>query len=167
MEKIVIDIWTDGACKGNPGPGGFAYLIRMNNIIYKYAQGEMNTTNNRMELSAALSAFNAIKHIEIDSKLQYEINLHSDSRYVVDAVNKNWLFNWVRRGFLNVKNTDLWSQMFLLISPFMLLSNVNVNFVWVKGHNGNFYNEVVDKLSSDACGKQGVVLNYFYNEQNT
>lgn len=166
MEKVVIDIYTDGACKSNPGEGGFSYLIKMNNVIYKYAQGELTTTNNRMELSAVLFAFNAIKNIEIDSKLQYDINVHSDSRYVTDAVNKNWLFNWVRRGFLNVKNTDLWSQVYLLISPLMLQSNVKVNFVWVKGHSGNYYNEIVDKLASQACGKQGVTLNYYYNEAN-
>lgn len=164
MEKVVIDLWSDGACKGNPGEGGFAYVIKMNNVIYKYAQGELATTNNRMELSAVLFAFNAIKSIEIESKLQYEINIYSDSKYVVDAINKNWLFNWVRRGFLNVKNTDLWSQLYLLISPLMLQSNVKVNFIWVKGHAGNYYNEVVDKLASQACGKQGVTLNYFYNE---
>lgn len=164
MEKVVIDLWSDGACKGNPGEGGFAYIIKMNNVIYKYAQGELTTTNNRMELSAVLHAFNAIKNIEIESKLQYEINVYSDSRYVVDAINKNWLFNWVRRGFLNVKNTDLWSQLYLLVSPLMLQSNIKVNFIWVKGHSGNYYNEAVDKLASQACGKQGVTLNYYYNE---
>lgn len=166
MEKVVINIFTDGACKGNPGDGGFAYLIKMNNVVYKYAQGELATTNNRMELSAVLFAFNAIKNIEIDSKLQYEINICSDSKYVTDAINKNWLFNWVRKGFLNVKNTDLWSQVYLLISPLMLQSNMKVNFIWVKGHNGNYYNEIVDKLASQACGKQGVTLNYYYNETN-
>lgn len=163
MKIVVIDIWTDGASKGNPGNGGFAYILKMNDVIYKYAQGELNTTNNRMELSAALAAFTTIKNIEIDSKLQYEINLYSDSKYVTDSINKNWLFNWVRRGFLNVKNTDLWGQLFMLVSPLMLLNNVKVNFVWVKGHNGNYYNEAVDKLASQACGKQGVVLNYYYS----
>ena len=69
MEPVVISIYTDGACKGNPGQGGFAYTIKMNNVIYKYAQGELTTTNNRMELSAVLAAFNALKNIEIDSKL--------------------------------------------------------------------------------------------------
>lgn len=166
MEPVVISIYTDGACKGNPGQGGFAYTIKMNNVIYKYAQGELTTTNNRMELSAVLAAFNALKNIEIDSKLQYEISVYSDSKYVTDAINKNWLFNWVRKGFLNVKNTDLWSQLYILVSPLMLQSNVDVNFIWIKGHNGNYYNEVVDGLASAACGKQGVTLNYYYNESN-
>lgn len=163
-ETVIIDIYTDGASKGNPGNGGFGYVIKMGDTTYKYAQGELTTTNNRMELSAVVSAFNAIKSIEIDNKLQYIINLNSDSKYVTEAINKNWLFNWVRRGFLNVKNTDLWSQLYLLISPLMLQSNVSVNFIWVKGHSGNYYNEMVDKLASQACGKQGVVLNYFTNE---
>lgn len=164
MEKITIDIWTDGASKNNPGEGGFAYLIKMDDVIYKYAQGELISTNNRMELSAVLYAFIAIKNIEIDNKLQYEINVHSDSKYVTDAFNKNWLFNWVRRGFLNVKNTDLWQELYMLTSPLMLLSNVKINFKWVKAHNGNHYNEVVDKLAQQACGKQGITLNYFYKE---
>lgn len=162
MEKLVIDIYTDGACKGNPGDGGFAYLIKMDRTIYKYAQGELATTNNRMELSAAMCAFNAVKNIEFDSKIQYEINVYSDSRYVTDAINKNWLYNWVRRDFRNVKNTDLWSQMYMLVSPIMLQSNVSVNFNWVKGHSGDYYNEIVDKLASQACGKQGITLNYYY-----
>lgn len=159
---VTIDIYTDGASKGNPGSGGFSYVIKMDKTIYKYAQGELTTTNNRMELSAVVAAFNAIKLIEIDSKLQYVIRLYSDSKYVTEAINKNWLFNWVRRGFLNVKNTDLWSQLYLLISPLMLQSNVSVKFEWIKGHAGNYYNEIVDKLASQACGKQGITLNYYY-----
>lgn len=165
-ETVTIDIYTDGASKGNPGNGGFAYILKMCNTIYKYAQGELTTTNNRMELSAVVSAFNAIKSIEIDSKLQYVVNLYSDSKYVTEAINKNWLFNWVRRGFLNVKNTELWSELYLLISPLMLQSNVKVNFIWIKGHSGNYYNEIVDKLASNACGKQGVTLNYYYTEND-
>ena len=161
-DSVTIDIYTDGASKGNPGNGGFGYVIQMGGYVYKYAQGEINTTNNRMELSAVVAAFNVIKSIEIDNKLQYEIRLYSDSKYVTEAINKNWLFNWVRRGFLNVKNTDLWSQLYLLISPLMLQSNVNVRFEWVKGHAGNYYNEIVDKLASQACGKQGITLNYYY-----
>lgn len=163
---VIIDIYTDGASKGNPGNGGFGYVIRMNDVIYKYAQGELNTTNNRMELGAVIAAFNAIKVIEIDNKLQYVINLYSDSKYVTEAINKNWLFNWVRRGFMNVKNTELWSQLYLLISPLMLQTNVKVNFIWVKGHNGNYYNEIVDKLASESCGKQGVTLNYYYTDND-
>jgi ribonuclease HI len=164
IQQVVIDIFTDGSSKGNPGNGGFAYIIRTNGVTYKFAQGELTTTNNRMELSAAIASLNAIKSIEIDSDLQYTINIYSDSKYVTEAVNKNWLFNWVRRGFLNVKNSDLWSQFFLLISPLMLQSNVTMNFIWIKGHSGIQYNEMVDKLAKSACGKQGIVMNYYYNE---
>lgn len=164
MESVTIDIYTDGASKCNPGNGGYGYLIKYDKTVYKYAFGELNTTNNRMELSAVISAFDKIKNIEIDSHVNYTINLYSDSKYVTDAINKDWLFNWVRRGFLNVKNTDLWGQLYLLISPLMLQSNVKVNFNWVKGHNGNYYNEIVDGLASDSCGKQGITLNYYYNE---
>lgn len=165
IQPIAIDIYTDGSSKGNPGNGGFAYVIRMNGIIYKFAQGEFTTTNNRMELSAAIAALNAIKTIEIDNKLEYIINIYSDSKYVTEAVNKNWLFNWVRKGFLNVKNSDLWSQFFLLISPLMLQSNVKMNFIWIKGHSGIVYNEMVDALAKQACGKQGIIMNYCYDER--
>ena len=166
MNKVVIDIYTDGSSQGNPGNGGFAYLIRMNGLMYKFAQGELTTTNNRMELSAAIAALNAIKTIDIDSKLEYDINIYTDSKYVTEAVNRNWLFNWVRRGFLNVKSSDLWSQFFLLISPLMLQTNAKMNFIWIKGHSGIQYNEIVDKLAKKACGKQGVIMNYYYEEQS-
>jgi|WetSurMetagenome_2_1015567.scaffolds.fasta_scaffold00277_11 ribonuclease HI len=167
ISPIAIDIYTDGSSKGNPGNGGLAYIIRTNGIMYKFAQGELTATNNRMELSAAIAAFNAIKNIVIDNKLQYIINVYSDSQYITEAINKNWLFNWVRRGFLNVKNSDLWSQFFLLVSPLMLQTNVKVNFIWIKGHNGNKYNEIVDKLAKSACGKQGIITNYYFNEKTT
>ena len=159
-----INLYTDGACKNNPGNGGFAYMLEYNNTVYKYAQGELSTTNNRMELTAVLYAFYIINSIEIDSKLNYTINVYSDSRYVIDAFNKNWLFNWVRKGFLNVKNTDLWQQLYNLVSPLMLMNNVQVNFIWVKGHHTNVNNNIVDRMAQEACGKQGITMNYYYTK---
>lgn len=159
---VKVDIYTDGSCLGNPGNGGFAYIIFFGDISFYYSYGQLDTTNNRMELSALLYALKSISTIEIDPKLTYEINVYSDSKYVTDAVNKNWLFNWVRKGFLNVKNTDLWSQVYYLLSPLMLMNNVTVNFNWVKGHSGNENNERVDKMARQCCGMQGIVSNYEY-----
>jgi ribonuclease HI len=164
IQPIAIEIYTDGSSKGNPGNGGFAYIIRMNGVIYKFAQGELTTTNNRMELSAVIAALNAIKSIDIDSKLEYIITIYSDSKYVTEAINKNWLFSWVRRGFFNIKNSDLWSQFFLLVAPLMLQTNVKMDFRWIKGHSGIKYNDMVDGLAKSACGKQGVIMNYYFEE---
>lgn len=157
---ITIDIWTDGACKGNPGPGGFAYKISYNDYEFVYTEGVLSTTNNRMEVSAVITAFMALQGIEIDNKLQYTINVHSDSKYVTDAINKNWLFNWYRKDFFNVKNSDLWTLFYKAVSPLMLMNNVTVNFIWVKGHNGDINNEFVDQQASGACGYEGIMINY-------
>lgn len=157
---ITIDIWTDGACKGNPGPGGFAYKILYGGYTFVYAEGNLSTTNNRMEVNAVLTAFRALQGIEIDNKLEYTFNVYSDSKYVTDAINKNWLFNWFRKDFYNVKNSDIWVQFYNAVTPLMLMSNVTVNFIWVKGHDGNPDNEFVDKLASNSCGYEGILANY-------
>lgn len=165
MEKsnVKIDIYTDGSCLGNPGNGGCAYIIYFEKTSYHYACGQLNTTNNRMELSALLSALTTISTIEIDPKLTYDISVYSDSKYVLDAINKNWLFNWVRKGFRNVKNTDLWSQTYNVLAPLMLMSNINITFNWVKGHSGNESNELVDEMAKQCCGVQGIVTNYIFS----
>lgn len=165
MTPLVINIHTDGSCLGNPGNGGCAYIMQIDDLIHRYSCGHFNTTNNRMELMAVLSVFIELKALEIDSKLKYQINLYSDSKYVTDAINKNWLFNWVRKGFVNVKNSDLWSQLYTLISPLMLMDNIDVNFIWIKGHNGNTINEAVDIMAKQACNNQGIVTNCIYSNR--
>lgn len=163
MNTVKIDIYTDGSCLGNPGNGGYAYILNIGEVVYRYSYGQLNTTNNRMELSAVLAALTSLSNIEIDNRLIYEINVYSDSKYVIDAVNKGWLFNWVRKGFINVKNTDLWSQFFTASAPLMLMPNVKLAFNWVKGHSGNTQNEAVDLMAKQACNNQGIVTNCSYS----
>lgn len=159
----VINIYTDGACKGNPGPGGYAYIIELGSLVWRHACGELQTTNNRMELTALLQALRNLNTMDLDPKENYTINIYSDSKYVTDSFNKGWLYNWVRRDFINVKNTDLWQQVYTLITPLMLLQNITVNINWVKGHAGVALNEAVDELAQSACGQQGIILNHYYN----
>lgn len=163
MNTININIYTDGSCLGNPGNGGCAFIMHIDDLVHRYACGHFNTTNNRMELSAVIAAFVAIAEMEFDSKIKYQINIYSDSKYVTDAINKGWLFNWVRKNFRNVKNSDLWSEVFIRVAPLMLMSNVSVVFNWVKGHNGNTMNEAVDLMAKQACNNNGIVTNCIYS----
>lgn len=142
-----IDIWTDGAAKGNPGPGGYGIVIKYldkNGVNHRkeIKKAFESTTNNRMEL---LSAIVALKELNQPC----EVTLFSDSQYLVNAFNENWLAAWVksdfRRGYANeVKNIDLWEELIELTKKH------NVTFVWVKGHADNLENNKCDKLANEA-----------------
>ena len=144
MNSIIsnISIYTDGACSGNPGKGAFSYVILVdNNEIQRYANGFIKTTNNRMELMAIIEAIKYIKLLEkIDDNTS--VNIYSDSKYVIDSINKNWLNNWILKNFKNVKNVDLWKE-FINVKH-----NLNINFIWVEGHSNIKYNEICDKLAT-------------------
>jgi ribonuclease HI len=136
-----VEIFTDGACKGNPGPGGWAALLRMGKHEKELSGGEAATTNNRMELTAAIRALEAL--IE-----PCEVVLHSDSKYVLDGMTK-WVAGWQKRGWKNaskqpVRNADLWHELIAAALPHQ------VDWVWVKGHAGHPENERVDAL---ACAE--------------
>lgn len=140
MKKV--DIFTDGACKGNPGPGGWGVLLRMGHHEKELSGGEPDTTNNRMEMTAAIKALNAL--IE-----PCEVTLHTDSKYVIDGITK-WVHGWKKKGWINaskqpVRNADLWHE---LIDA---TNRHTVHWEWVRGHNGHVENERVDKLASDAA----------------
>ncbi len=137
MTKVII--YTDGASKGNPGPGGFGVVMLSGSKRKEISQGYRLTTNNRMELLSVIIALEALK------KPQLEVAIFSDSRYVVDAVNKGWVFNWNRKNFHQKKNADLWKR-FLLIYP-----TQKIKFHWVKGHNENVENERCDELAVAAA----------------
>ncbi|QJB55835.1 ribonuclease HI [Pseudodesulfovibrio sp. zrk46] len=149
MSNKVI-IYTDGSCLGNPGPGGYgAILIHdeykgMDASNYKeLAQGYKNTTNNRMELRAVIVALDALTR-------PCDVELWTDSKYVQQAITKNWLKNWLKNGWKTaakkpVKNQDLWRQLIPLIEKH------NVDFKWVKGHSGQLLNERVDDLARGAA----------------
>lgn len=134
-----VEIFTDGACKGNPGPGGWAALLRMGAHEKELKGGEVETTNNRMEMTAVIRALSALKE-------QCAVELYSDSKYVIDGITK-WVDGWKKRGWVNaskkpVKNADLWHD---LIEA---AGRHDVTWHWVKGHNGHPENERVDQLAS-------------------
>lgn len=136
-----VDIYTDGACRGNPGRGGWGAVLVYRGVEKELSGGEPMTTNNRMELSAVIAALSALRE-------PCEITLTSDSKYVVDAVTKGWAKSWQARGWIKpdkspALNPDLWEKLL------RLLDYHQVTFVWVKGHAGHPYNERCDKLATD------------------
>lgn len=140
-----IDIYTDGACKGNPGPGGWGAVLRYNGHEKELSGGEANTTNNRMEMLAVIKALEALKE-------PCEVALTTDSRYVCDAVNKGWAKkwkanNWIKSDKSQAKNPELWDKILNLLAVH------KVSFVWVKGHNGHPENERCDALASAQAQK--------------
>jgi len=134
----MIEIYTDGAASGNPGPGGYGVILR-SGIHYKELSGGFRmTTNNRMELLAVIVGLNSIKTPGA------QVMVFSDSKYVVDSVEKKWVFGWVKKGFKDKKNKDLWIR-FLEV-----YKKHQVNFTWIKGHNAHPENERCDVLAVAA-----------------
>ena len=137
-----VEAFTDGACKGNPGPGGWGALLRMGRHEKELSGSERATTNNRMELTAAIKALEALSE-------PCEVVLHSDSKYVLDGIGR-WVAGWQRNGWKTaarqpVKNADLWRALIAAAAPH------RVRWVWVKGHDGHVENERVDKLACAAA----------------
>lgn len=155
---MIVKIYTDGAARGNPeGPGGYGtvlhYVDEDGNVHEKeLSQGYRKTTNNRMELMAAIAGLEALKK-------SCDIKLYSDSKYLVDAFNKKWVDTWIkenwRKGRKNeVKNQDLWKRLLAAMAQH------SVEFIWVKGHNGHAFNERCDKLATDAADGDGLIEDY-------
>lgn len=137
MKKV--EIYTDGACSGNPGKGGWGAVLVYNGTEKELSGGCADTTNNRMELTAVIEALNALKQ-------PCEVALITDSKYVCDAINKGWVYSWKKNGWRKADkkpalNVDLWEKLL------PLLEKHTVSFVWVKGHNGHPYNERCDTLA--------------------
>ena len=140
MKKV--EIFTDGACKGNPGPGGWGVLLRMGSHEKELSGNEPDTTNNRMEMTAVLRSLGAL--IE-----PCHVRLHTDSRYVIDGMTK-WIHGWQKRGWINaskkpVRNADLWHELIEAAKAH------EIEWIWVRGHSGHVENERVDRLASDAA----------------
>ncbi len=137
----IIEVFTDGACSGNPGPGGWGVILRYKGTEKELSGGAPETTNNRMELTAVIEALKALKR-------ECDVVIHTDSRYVMDGV-QQWMPNWKQNGWKTsnkkspVKNVDLWQELDAL------LQKHNIRWIWVKGHNGHEENERVDKLARD------------------
>ena len=136
MPKVTV--YTDGGASGNPGPGGYGVVLLSGKHRKEMSGGFRLTTNNRMELLAVIIALETLKFDGTD------VTIYSDSKYVVDAVTKGWVFGWEKKGFAKKKNPDLWKR-FLKIYP-----KHKVEFVWVKGHAGHELNEVADRLAVSA-----------------
>lgn len=137
MKKVTI--YTDGSSLGNPGPGGYGAILMYNGHKKEISGGEAHTTNNRMELSAVIFALSLLKE-------PCEVDLYSDSKYVVDSITKGWVYSWQKKGWKKADrspalNVDLWEKLL------PLLSTHKVNFIWVKGHADNIYNERCDELA--------------------
>ena len=133
-----IEIFTDGSSKGTPGPGGFGIVMRYGDKTKEYSEGFRRTTNNRMELLAVIRALDKLKRYDIP------VIVYSDSKYVIDSIEKGWVFNWVKTGFRGKKNEDLWRRYLDLHSKF------DIEYSWVKGHAGHPENERCDVLATSA-----------------
>ena len=152
MQKTV-EIYTDGSCLGNPGPGGYGIFMIYNGHEKEMSQGYKLTTNNRMEMLAAIVALESLTR-------ECDVNLTTDSQYVKQGI-ESWITNWKKRGWLTsakkpVKNVDLWKRLDKACSEH------NVTWKWVKGHSGNKYNEIVDDLARDAAGSKDLLKDVGY-----
>ena len=140
-----VDLYTDGACSGNPGKGGYGGILMCNGHTKEYSGYDPMTTNNRMELLAVIKGLQTLKEV-------CEVDLYSDSQYVVDAFNKGWITSWQEKGWKTankspVKNVDLWETLLALVDKH------KVNFIKVKGHADNEYNNRCDKIAVEEYKK--------------
>tara|TARA_B110000003_G_scaffold220604_1_gene220497 strand:+ start:408 stop:875 length:468 start_codon:yes stop_codon:yes gene_type:complete len=150
MKKIKI--YTDGSSRGNPGPGGYGVILESNGYRKEMSAGFKKTTNNRMELLAVIVGLEELKNKPSD------VIVYSDSKYVVDSVTKNWLFNWEKKQFNNKKNPDLWKR-------FLKIYRIhNVDFIWIKGHNDHMQNERCDYLAVNAALSNKLNMDEFYEK---
>lgn len=141
MDKLYI--YTDGSSRSNPGPGGWGVVMKFRDKTKELSGGEKFSTNNRMELTAVIEALEAVK------TTKWPVEIYTDSRYVVDAVNKGWVFNWNKRPNMSgKKNTDLWYRFLNAYNKYK-----DIKFIWVKGHNGHIENERCDRLATMESAK--------------
>lgn len=156
MQLPEILLYTDGSSRGNPGPGGYGVILHLNNTNYykELSQGYRKTTNNRMELLAVIVGLEAL------TKENLSVLVVSDSKYVVDSVDKGWVFGWEKKGFAGKKNPDLWKR-FLKI-----YRKHQVKFRWIKGHNNHPMNERCDFLAVEASKKSKLLIDEWYEEND-
>ena len=150
----MIEIFTDGASRGNPGPGGYGVILRSGKHYKEMAGGFRKTTNNRMELMAVIVGLESIKNPD------QEVMIYSDSKYVIDSVEKKWVLGWVKKGFAGKKNKDLWIR-FLAIYKLH-----KVKFTWVKGHAGHPENERCDVLAVEAAKKKNLLIDTVFEQED-
>ena len=152
MNDSDVIIYTDGSSRGNPGPGGYGIVMEhcKSGYVKEYSKGFKLTTNNRMELLAVIEALKKLKQTNL------KIIVYTDSKYVVDSVEKKWLFKWEKVNFKNKKNVDLWLE-FLKVQELN-----NISFKWIKGHNNHPQNEICDKLAFKASENKPLLVDKGY-----
>lgn len=157
-----VDVYTDGSCLSNPGPGGYACVVNTKDGLIKFSGGEENTTNNRMELKGVICALHEMYKLIVKFKKMLfvdSIEIHSDSSYVINALNRNWIEKWEENGWItsnnkSVKNVDLWLELKNYINKLKKEGKVNeIKFTKVKGHDGIVLNEECDKLARSEALK--------------
>lgn len=151
-----VHIYTDGAAKGNPGKGGYGIVMEVPGSTYKreFSGGYRHTTNNRMELLAVIVALEKLK------KPDMKVLVVSDSKYVVDAVEKKWVFGWEKKSFKGVKNPDLWIRFLKIYRKHQVV------FQWIRGHNNHLQNERCDQLAVFAANQENLLVDEFYENEN-
>ncbi len=149
---MIIEIFTDGAAKGNPGRGGYGALLRFNGVVKELSEGFRMTTNNRMELLAVIVALESLK------TNKFPVHIYSDSKYVIDSISKKWVFNWAKTGFKGKKNKDLWLRYLAVHPKFDLILH------WVKGHAGHIENERCDVLAVNAANGNNLQIDEVFEQ---
>lgn len=150
----MIELYTDGASSGNPGPGGYGAILRSGKHYKEISAGYRKTTNNRMELMAVIAGLEQIK------TSGQQVMVYSDSKYIIDSVEKKWVFGWVSKGFAGKKNKDLWLR-------FLSIYNLQqVKFTWVKGHAGHPENERCDELAVMAAKSKNLLIDTVFETEN-
>lgn len=148
----MVEIYTDGSAKGNPGNGGYGIVMRFKAKEKEISQGYRMTTNNRMELMAIIVA------LETLTTNKYPVKIYSDSKYVIDSVVKKWVFSWEKKNFKGKKNVDLWKR-YLKLHP-----KFDIQFEWVKGHNGHPENERCDVLAVNAADSGNYLIDEYFEQ---
>lgn len=152
---LVINIFTDGSSRGNPGPGGYGVILKFGDKVKEISDGFRLTTNNRMELMAVCVA------LENLNTNKYPVVIHSDSKYVIDSITQGWVWSWQKKQFKGKKNKDLWLR-YLAIH-----NNFNLSFVWIKGHAGHPENERCDELAFQSASNNPSKIDLvFESEEN-
>lgn len=152
-----VEIYTDGACSGNPGPGGYSVILKYGSKTKEISGGFRLTTNNRMELTSVIIGLQELKK-------PCSIKLYSDSKYIVDAMNLGWIRKWLASGWVKsdkspVKNVDLWKQLLALLEPH------SIKWIWVKGHADNVMNSRCDQLAVEACKGNNLQIDCKYENE--
>ena len=149
-----VCIYTDGACSGNPGKGGYGVILSYGRVKKEISKGFKNTTNNRMELMAAIAGLEALKE-------RCRVKLYSDSKYLTDAINKGWIASWQKSGWKNAKKEPVKNRE--LFEKIIELTNLHeVEFIWVKGHDGHEENERCDFLATSAADGEDLFIDEEY-----